>query len=77
METKKLVLIIDPGVAVNKSYIPYIEGIKRDIFIENSDGSPLRSCVWPGLTHFPDFVNPKTQNYWSDMLDLLKEKVNF
>ena len=74
---KKLVLIIDPGVAIRTEYMPYIEGIKRDVFIKDSNNDPLVSCVWPGQTHFPDFMNPETQDYWSDMFEILYEKVKF
>jgi len=74
---KKLVLIIDPGVAIKEGYIPYNKGIEMDIFIKNSKGEPLIGCVWPGQTHFPDFMNNKTQEYWNEMFDLLYEKVNF
>lgn len=74
---KKLILIIDPGVGMNPDTIPYKEGIKRDIFIKNSVGDPIIGCVWPGKTHFPDFFNKNTQEYWSDMFDLLYEKVKF
>lgn len=74
---KRLVLIIDPGVAVKKDYVALTEGIKRDIFIKDKEGNPLLTCVWPGQTYFPDFMNPKTQNYWSDMFDILYDKVKF
>lgn len=73
---KHLVLIIDPGVAV-ANYTPYIEGIKRNIFINDKDGKPLLSCVWPGQTHFPDFLNENTKEYWAEMFELLYDKVKF
>jgi len=74
---KRLVLIIDPGVAVKEGYIPYDKGMQMDIFIKDHKGDPLLACVWPGQTHFPDFMNNKTQSYWNEMFDLLYAKVNF
>ena len=74
---KKLVLIIDPGVAVDENYAAYTEGIKKDLFIKNAQGTPLKGCVWPGLTHFPDHLNPETREYWADMFDLLYKEVRF
>lgn len=74
---KKLILIIDPGVAVNKSDISYQRGIEKGIFIKDSHTKPLTACVWPGQTHFPDFFNPNTQEYWNEMFDLLFENVEF
>ena len=74
---KKLILIIDPGVAVNKSDISYQRGIEKGIFIKDSHKKPLKACVWPGQTHFPDFFNPNTQDYWNEMFDMLFENVEF
>ena len=74
---KKLVLIIDPGVKVKPGYVPYDVGMEKGIFIKNYKGDPLLSCVWPGQTHFPDFMDQKTQDYWGDMFEILHNKVNF
>lgn len=74
---KKLILIIDPGVAVNKSDISYQRGIEKEIFIKDSNKKPLKACVWPGQTHFPDFFNPNTQEYWNEMFDMLYSNVEF
>jgi len=74
---KKLVLIIDPGIAVKHGETAYEEGLKRDIFVKNSEGRPLLGCVWPGRVNFPDFLHPNIQDYWDDLTDNLYKKLKF
>ena len=33
--------------------------------------------VWPGAVHFPDFLNPKAEQWWLDMVADFHEKVPF
>ena len=74
---KKLVIILDPGIAVAPGYFAYDEGLKRNIFIKNAQNTPLTACVWPGKTHFPDFMLPDTQNYWDDMVAIIYQELKF
>ena len=53
------------------------EGLKRDIFIKNHKGENLIGSVWPGKVYFPDFMNPKTEQYWGDMLDVTYKTIPF
>ncbi|XP_059088865.1 lysosomal alpha-glucosidase-like isoform X2 [Tigriopus californicus] len=66
------VTIIDPGVSGGEpvgSYPPYDRGIELDIFMKNSTGQPFVGRVWnPKSTVWPDFLNPKTIQYWSEMI---------
>jgi hypothetical protein len=41
------------------------------LFVNASDGTPLVGKVWPGLTVFPDFFNPKAEGYWEVIITLL------
>lgn len=67
--------IIDAGIkAVGASYD---EGIKRNVFVKNANGSNYIGKVWPGATAFVDFFHPNASNYWSDMLNKLYSKVKF
>jgi alpha-glucosidase (family GH31 glycosyl hydrolase) len=60
---QKYVVIIDPGVKVEKDYEAYELGIKEKIFITDNDGTtPMVNKVWPGLTTFPDFTMNKTND---------------
>lgn len=33
--------------------------------------------MWPGAVHFPDFLNPKAEQWWLDMIADFYEKVPF
>ncbi len=59
-----LVPIIDPGVKIEDDYSVYEEGIKNNYFCKKSDGTNFVASVWPGFTHFPDFLNMRTRNWW-------------
>lgn len=79
---KRLVLILDPGVHIQgkeetDEYTPFERGLNDDIFIKTNEGKPLPACVWAGPTYFPDFLNPKTEEFWKDMLKDLHSRVNF
>jgi len=60
----KNVVIVDPGIKVEKDYKAYEEGLSRDLFLKYPDGSNYTGQVWPGWCHFPDFTNPKTRDWW-------------
>uniref|UniRef100_A0A8B9UBH1 Lysosomal alpha-glucosidase n=1 Tax=Anas zonorhyncha TaxID=75864 RepID=A0A8B9UBH1_9AVES len=74
------VMIVDPGISSSGppgTYKPYDEGLKRGVFIRNATGQPLIGKVWPGPTAFPDFTNPKTHEWWHDMLKDFHDQVPF
>ena len=40
-----------------------MRGIQANVFIKR-DGKPYLGSVWPGPTHYPDFLDPAAQNFW-------------
>ena len=62
----KVVTIIDPGVKVDKGYKIYDEGIKNGYFATDKDGIIYKNVVWPGDSVFPDFMNSRVRNWWSN-----------
>jgi len=58
------VIIIDPGVKVEKGYAAYEDGVKENIFLKYPDGTNYTGQVWPGWCHFPDFTNYKAREWW-------------
>lgn len=66
----KVVLIVDPGLKVEKGYAGYESGIKGDHFVKYPDGVPYSGQVWPGWSHFPDFTASKTREWWGDQFDV-------
>ncbi|KAL2233415.1 alpha-xylosidase 1 [Sesamum indicum] len=70
----KYIVIIDPGIGVNKSYGVYQRAIANDVFIKY-EGQPYLAQVWPGAVNFPDFLNPKTVEWWGDEIRRFHELV--
>lgn len=79
----RLVPIIDAGVKIEEGYDIYEEGLEKGYFCVDKEGKPFTAAVWPGLTHFPDFLNEEAglwfgmkyksltdlgiEGFWNDM----------
>lgn len=66
-----LVPIIDAGVKIEKGYDVYEEGIEKGYFCKRADDSEFVAAVWPGETHFPDFLNPDARRWFGDKYKIL------
>jgi len=60
------VVIVDPGIKVEKGYKAYEEGVKQNYFIKYPDGQDYTAQVWPGWCHFPDFTKPVVRQWWGN-----------
>ena len=63
----KTVIMIDPGIKIDKDYWVYQEGVKNDYFCKRGDGPFMEGKVWPGECNFPDFTNPKVREWWAEL----------
>eukprot|EP00002_Diphylleia_rotans_P036823 TRINITY_DN8168_c0_g1_i1.p1 TRINITY_DN8168_c0_g1~~TRINITY_DN8168_c0_g1_i1.p1 ORF type:complete len:902 (+),score=180.65 TRINITY_DN8168_c0_g1_i1:51-2756(+) len=74
---KRLFLIVDPGVGYTHGYDYFEKGNAEGIFIRDpeDDSKPYVGKVWPGPCVFPDFSNPKTETYWTDILREFRSKI--
>ncbi|KAG6396640.1 hypothetical protein SASPL_142795 [Salvia splendens] len=70
----KYIVLIDPGIGVNSTYGVYQRGLANDVFIKYH-GKPFLAQVWPGAVNFPDFLNPKTIEWWGDEIHRFHELV--
>ncbi|KAK6195139.1 hypothetical protein SNE40_000623 [Patella caerulea] len=84
---QRFVVIIDPGIGANRTIIEeaavnspgynmFDDGVQQDIFIKNESNKVLIGEVWPGVTAFPDFTNPKTQDWWLKWMNFLYHEEN-
>lgn len=69
----RLVPIIDAGVKIEDGYDIYEEGVKNNYFCTDKDGKPFEACVWPGMTHFPDFLNPEVRTWFGSKYKILTD----
>jgi alpha-glucosidase len=60
------VVIVDPGIKVEKGYSAYEEGFLQNLFLKYPDNTNFTGQVWPGWCHFPDFTNPATRTWWGN-----------
>lgn len=58
------VLIIDPGIKIDKNYDVYADGLGKNVYVKNPDGTDLNRSVWAGESVFPDFTDPKSREWF-------------
>ncbi len=65
----RTVVIVDPGLKIEKGYRAYDEGVAKGYFARYPDGTYYVGSVWPGRSHFPDFTNPEVRKWWGTLFD--------
>ena len=65
---KKLVTIIDPHLSTDKDYFVSNELLKEKCLILKSDKTEFKGSCWPGESYYGDYLNPKTQEIYSNIL---------
>ena len=61
-----LVPIIDAGVKVEPGNDTYDTGVRNGYFATNEEGKEFHAAVWPGMTHFPDFFQAATREWFGN-----------
>jgi len=70
----KTVVIIDPGIKIDKEYAIYKEALEKDFFCKRADGPYMKGKVWPGECNFPDYTNPAVREWWAGLFkELISE----
>ena len=69
----RLVPIIDAGVKIEDGYDVYEEGVKNDFFCKKQDGKNFVAGVWPGRTHFPDFMKADVRKWFGQKYKILTD----
>lgn len=65
----KTIVIIDPGIKIDKNYSVYKEGFEKGYFCKRADGPLMKGSVWPGLCNFPDYTHPDVREWWSNLFE--------
>jgi alpha-glucosidase len=63
----KTVVIIDPGIKIDRNYPVYNEAVANDYFCKRADGPYMKGKVWPGECNFPDYTNPEVRQWWAGL----------
>ncbi|MGM8363698.1 glycoside hydrolase family 31 protein [Flavobacterium sp. ARAG 55.4] len=63
----KTIVIIDPGIKIDKEYWVYKEALEKDYFCKRADGPYMKGKVWPGECNFPDYTNPEVREWWAGL----------
>ncbi|MEM9141618.1 MAG: glycoside hydrolase family 31 protein [Bacteroidota bacterium] len=63
----KTVVMIDPGIKVDREYWVYQEAMEKDYFCKRGDGPYMQGKVWPGQCKFPDYTNPEVRAWWAEL----------
>lgn len=69
-----LVPIIDAGVKVESGYDVCDEGEQKNFFCKKADGKDFVAGVWPGRSHFPDFLNKNAREWFGMQYKKLIDK---
>lgn len=70
----KTVVIIDPGIKIDKDYWVYQEALAKGYFCKRADGPFMKGKVWPGECNFPDYTNPEVREWWAGLFkELISE----
>lgn len=69
----RLVPIIDAGVKIERGYDVYEEGVENNYFVKDANGKDYVTAVWPGLTHFPDFLNKDAREWFGNKYKVLMD----
>lgn len=67
----KVIVILNPGINVDSSYLVCKTGVERKIFLRYPDGENVRGVVWPGQCYFPDFTDPAARAWWIEQITTL------
>ncbi|KAJ5819276.1 glycoside hydrolase family 31 protein [Penicillium riverlandense] len=62
------IMMVDPAVA-SRDYPPFHDGIAKDAFMKQDNGTLYTGVVWPGPTNFPDWFAPNAQAFWDQQFD--------
>ncbi|PKP40584.1 MAG: glycosyl hydrolase [Bacteroidetes bacterium HGW-Bacteroidetes-13] len=63
----KTIVIIDPGIKIDKYYDIYRQALENDYFCKRADGPYIKGKVWPGECNFPDFTKPEVREWWAGL----------
>ncbi|KAL5118895.1 hypothetical protein ACEQ8H_003218 [Pleosporales sp. CAS-2024a] len=71
---QRYILILDPGIHAVDNYSSYQRGVEQDVFLKAADKSNILGLQWPGVTVWPDWLAPNTEQWWTNEIDMFFDK---
>jgi alpha-glucosidase len=71
----KTMVIIDPGIKIDKTYSVFTEALEKGYFCKRPDGDFVEGKVWPGDCYFPDFTKPEVREWWAGLYEELIREI--
>ncbi|MEM0895944.1 MAG: glycoside hydrolase family 31 protein [Verrucomicrobiota bacterium] len=68
------VVMIDPGIKIDRNYRVYVDGMEKDYFCRRGDGPHMKGSVWPGLCVFPDYTRDEVREWWGQLFKGLMQE---
>lgn len=68
-----VVPIIDAGIKAEEGFDVDDEGRENSFYCKKNDGTLFEAAVWPGISHFPDFLNPDARKWFGKQYKVLLE----
>lgn len=65
----RTIVIIDPGIKIDREYSVFREAFEKGYFCRRADGPYVKGKVWPGDCYFPDFTNPEVREWWAGLFE--------
>jgi len=69
LQTKKryMIRLSDPHLPVNSDWHRQSkEATEKDLLVKDNEKNVFIGECWPGISVWPDFLNPKTREWWAD-----------
>ncbi len=67
----RTVVLLDPAIKVDPHYTVDQSGLKEGVFVTYPNKQPFSGPVWAGMSHFPDFTDPKGRAWWAGQFESL------
>lgn len=61
------IVMVDPAVYSKNNNTALVNGLQQGVFVNDNDSAPYEGVVWAGPSYFPDWFNPNSQQYWSEL----------
>jgi alpha-glucosidase len=62
------IMMVDPAVS-SRDNPAFHDGVAKDVFLKEDNGTLYTGVVWPGPVHFPDWFHPNSQAFWDQQFD--------